>query len=522
MPTERIAMRRVREILRLTLDASLPVAETARRMGLARSTVREMTVRFARSELVWPLPLDLNDDDLETRLYGEVGARRGERRRAEPDWATLNRELKRKHVTLQILWDEYIDANPDGYRYSRFCDLYRGWEARLPVTMRQTHLGGDKLFVDYAGDTVPVIVDARSGETRAAHIFVAVMGGSSLSFAHASWTETLPDWIDAHVQAFAYFGGAARLLVPDNPKVAVIKACFYDPQVNRTYGEMAAHYDTALLPARPYKPRDKPKVEAAVRIVERWLLGKLRNRRFHSLAEVRAAIGEMLTALNDQRVMRHVGRTRRQLFEEIDAPRLKALPVQPYVLAEWRARKVGLDYHIDFDGHFYSVPFAHARAAVEVRATVRTIEVFLKGQRIATHMRGSGDGKHTTLAEHMPSSHRRYADWTLERILRDAAAVGPSTEMLCQMIIEHRPHPEQGFRACLGIVRLARGFGAVRLEAACLRGLQIGARTYGSVKSILDNRLDGQPVPTFAATTAPDEPAPASLHPNVRGSRYYH
>jgi transposase len=481
-----------------------------------------MAGRFGRSGLIWPLPLDLTDADLELGLYGEAGAKRGHRLRAEPDWAALNREMKRKHVTLQILWDEYIDANPGGYRYSRFCELYRGWGGRLPVTMRQTHLGGDKLFVDYAGDTVPVIIDRRTGETRAAHIFVAVMGGSSLSFAHASWTETLPDWIDAHVHTFAYFGGAARLLVPDNPKVAVIKACFYDPQVNRTYGEMAAHYDTAVLPARPYKPRDKPKVEAAVRMVERWLLGRLRNRRFHSLAEVRAAIAEMLIALNDRRVLRHVGRTRRQLFEEIDAPRLKALPAEPYVLAEWFARKVGLDYHIDIGGHFYSVPYPHARAAVEARATVRTVEVFLKGARIATHMRGSGDGKHTTLPEHMPSSHRRYADWTLERILREAAAIGPSTEMLCQMIIEHRPHPEQGFRACLGIVRLAKGFGVPRLEAACLRGLEIGARTYGSVRSILDNKLDGQPVITLGATTAPDEPPPASVHTNVRGSRYYH
>jgi transposase len=522
MPTERIAMRRVREMVRLSRDAGLATREVARRTGVAPSTLREMFRRFEKAGLTWPLPLDLTDGDLETRLYGEAGTKQGHRRRAEPDWAALNREMKRKHVTLQILWDEYIDANPEGYRYSRFCELYRGWEARLPVTMRQTHLGGDKLFVDYAGDTVPVIIDRRSGETRAAHIFVAVMGGSSLSFAHASWTETLPDWIEAHARAFAYFGGTARLLVPDNPKVAVIKACFYDPQVNRTYGEMAAHYDTAVLPARPYKPRDKPKVEAAVRIVERWLLGKLRNRRFHSLADLNASIAEMLVALNDRRVMRHVGRTRRQLFAEIDAPKLKALPAEPYELAEWRARKVGLDYHIDFDGHFYSVPYRHARAAVEVRATARAIEVFLKGQRIAAHMRGSGDGKHTTLPEHMPSSHRRYADWTLERILREAAAIGPSTEMLCQMIIEHRPHPEQGFRACLGIVRLAKGFGVHRLEAACLRGLQIGARTYGSVRSILDNKLDGQPVLTLAATTAPDEPPPASIHPNVRGSRYYH
>ena len=514
-------MRRVREMLRLSRDGGLGVREVARRSGVAPSTLREMARRFERSGLAWPLPLDLTDTELESRLYGAAGRKQGRRRVAEPDWAALNREMKRKHVTLQILWDEYIEAEPDGYRYSRFCELYRSWEARLPVTMRQTHLGGDKMFVDYAGDTVPVIIDRRSGETRAAHIFVAVMGGSSLSFAHASWTETLPDWIDAHVRAFAFFGGAPRLLVPDNPKVAVIKACFYDPQVNRTYGDMAAHYDTALLPARPYKPRDKPKVEAAVRIVERWLLGRLRNRRFRSLADVNAAVAEMLTALNDQRVMRHVGRTRRQLFEEIDAPKLKALPLEPYVLAEWRQRKVGLDYHIDFDGHFYSVPYRHARAVVEVRATVRTVEVFLKGERIAAHVRGSGDGKHTTVAEHMPSSHRRYADWTVDRILRDAAAVGPSTDTLCRMILEHRPHPEQGFRACLGIVRLTKPFGAARVEAACLRALQIGARTYGSVRSILDNKLDGRPFFQPVAGQA-DEPPPASLHRNVRGSRYYH
>jgi transposase len=517
MPTERIAMRRVREMLRLRRDAGLAVREVARRTNVAPSTLREMLRRFGASGLAWPLPPELTDTELEERLYGAAGARQGHRRRAEPDWAALNRELKSKHVTLQILWDEYIAADPDGYRYSRFCELYRAFEARLPVTMRQTHLGGDKLFVDYAGDLVPVIVDARTGETRRAHVFVAVMGASSSSFAQASWTETLADWIDAHVQAFAFFGGAPRLIVPDNPKVAVIKASLYEPQVNRTYAEMAAHYGTAVLPARPRRPRDKAKVEAAVRIVERWLLGKLRHRRFTSLADVNSAIAELLTDLNDRRVLRHVGRTRRQLFEEIDAPKLKALPVEPYVLAVWRVRKVGLDYHVDVDGHFYSVPFRHARASVEVRATLRTIEVFLKGERIAAHLRGAGGGGHTTtLAEHMPSSHRRYADWTVERILREAAALGPSVRMLCELVLEHRPHPEQGYRTCLGIVRLARPFGAARLEAACLRALEIGAKTYGSVKSILDNRLDGQP------RRAPHDGEAVLVHPNIRGPRYYH
>jgi transposase len=423
MPTERVAMRHVREMLRLTREAGLTVSDAARRTGVSRSTVREMLRRFDEAGLPWPLPLEQTDTALEVRLYGPAGAKRGLRRRFEPDWAVLNRELKRKHVTLQILWDEYIETHPDGYRYSRFCDLYRGWEARLQVTMRQTHLGGDKLFVDYAGDTVPVIVDRRAGEIRRAHIFVAVMGGSSLSFAHAGWTETLPDWIDAHVQAFAYFGGAARLLVPDNPKVAVIKACFYDPQVNRAYGDLAAHYGTALLPARPRKPRDKAKVEAAVGIVERWLLGRLRNRRFYSVAEVNIAIAELLIALNDRRVLRYVGRTRRQLFEEIDAPRLTPLPSDPYIFAQWSLRKVGLDYHVEVAGHFYSAPYRHARAAVEARLTPRTVEVFLGGERIAAHMRGSGDGKHTTVPEHMPSSHRRYQDWTLERIARCRATI---------------------------------------------------------------------------------------------------
>jgi transposase len=288
--------------------------------------------------------------------------------------------------------------------------------------------------------------------------------------------------------------------------------------VGRTYGEMAAHYGTAVLPARPRRPRDKAKVEACVRIVERWLLGRLRHRRFYSLADVNAAIAELLWNLNEIRVRRYVRRTRRQLFEEIDAPRLKPLPAEPYALAEWRVRKIGLDYHVDIDGHFYSVPYRHARARVEVRATLRTVEIFLGGARIAAHLRGSGDGKHTTIAEHMPSSHRRFADWNIEKILAHARAIGPSADLLCQMILEDRPHPEQGFRACLGIVRLEKAFGPLRVDAACRRALELSARTYGSVKSILDKKLDGQPV----QRPADGEDALDIAHRNIRGSRYYH
>ncbi len=517
MPTERVAMRKVREILQLSRDVGLSTRAVGRQTGVAPSTVREVLKRFTASGLEWPLPLGLNDAALESKLYHVAGRKPVRRRMAEPDWAAINRELKRKHVTLQILWDEYIAGEPEGYRYSRFCALYRKWEAKLPVTMRQTHLGGDRMFVDYAGDKIPVVVDRLTGEVRDAHIFVAVMGASSLSFSCATWTETLPDWVDAHARAFVYFGGAARLLVPDNAKVAVIKACLYDPQVNRTYADMAKHYGTSVLAARPYRPRDKAKVEACVGIVERWLLGRLRNRIWYSLAELNAAIDDLLHRLNDERVMRRFGRTRRQLFVDIDQPLLKPLPSEPYVLAEWRARRVGLDYHVEVESHFYSVPYAHARAAVEVRLTVRTVEIFALGQRIASHMRGSGNGKHTTINDHMPSSHRHYADWTVERIIGDADKIGPSVKLLCELILRDRPHPEQGYRSCLGILRLVKAYGAERLDAAALRTVEIGARNYGSVKSILEKKLDGQPL-RARPTTDPTTPD----HPNIRGSRYYH
>jgi transposase len=515
MPAERITMRQVREILRLINAGCVPVREIARRTGVAPSTVRATIERTSAAGLSWPLPDDLSDSDIEAKLYQNAGKKPGHRQRAEPDWAALHREFKRKHVTLSILWDEYIEQNPDGYRYSRFCELFRAFEHSLPVTMRQTHLGGEKLFIDYAGDTVPVTVDRLSGQMRPAQIFVAVMGASNFVYAEASFSQSLPDWIAAHVHAFEAIGGVPKLLVPDNTKVAVIKACRYDPQVNRTYAEMAAHYGAAVLPARPRKPRDKAKVEACVLIVERYLLGRLRHRRFYSLAELNQAIQEMLKQINEQRPLRRLGVTRRHLLEELDRPALKPLPAEPYVYAEWRLRRAGLDYHIDVDGHYYSVPYRFAKDELEVRLTARTVEVFRKGERIAAHLRNSGNHKHTTVNEHMPSSHRRFADWTVERIRRETSAIGPSAAALCELILEGRRHPEQGFRACLGIVRLAKSFGRERVEAACLRALEIGARTYGSVKSILDNHLDRQ-----AGKRAPD--GKAVIHPNIRGARYYH
>ena len=508
-------MRQVREILRLSREAGLSTRAVGERVGVGSTTVRDTLRRFAQSKLDWPLPAEIGDAELEARLYTVPGVKPGRRKMPEPDWSVVARELKRKHVTLQVLWEEYIAEHPDGYRYSRWCDLFRGWEGRLPLVMRQSHGGGEKLFVDYAGDTVPVVVDRRTGEVRPAHIFVAVMGGSSLSFACATWTEQMAEWIEAHNAAFVFFGGVPQLLVPDNAKVAVIKACLFDPMVNRSYTDMARHYDTAVLPARPRKPRDKAKVEACVGIVECWLMGRLRNRIFYSLAEVDAAIAECLADLNDKRVLRQFGKTRRQLFEEIDAPNLKPLPAEPWVHAEWRRCRVGLDYHIAIEHHHYSVPHRFARREVDARLSARTVEIFLNGQRIAVHMRGSGNGRHTTVPEHMPSSHRRYGDWTPAKIREQAARIGPMLSLLVEKIIENRPHPEQGYRSCLGIIGLEKRFGPERLEAAALRALEIGTRNYPSIKSILEKGLDKVPV-----SQSPErEPID---HSNIRGSGYYH
>jgi transposase len=514
MPAERVSMRRIREILRLKYEGGATERAIARSIGVARSTVALTLERVAAAQLGWPLPAGLSDAVLEAMLYANAGRPQGSRGKTEPEWTHVHHELRRPGVTLMLLWEEYRQTEPDGYGYSRWCELYRAWEGRLSPTMRQAHPAGERMFVDYAGQTVELI-DGRSGEIRQAQVFVAVMGASSYTYAEASWTQTLPDWIGSHVRALTFMGGVPAQLVPDNPRVGVTRANWYEPGLNRTYLDLATHYRTAILPARPRRPRDKAKVEVGVLVVERWILARLRNRRFFSLAELNQAIGELVADLN-ARPMRRLGVSRRDLFLELDRPALKSLPAEPYEYAEWRLRRVGLDYHVDIDGHYYSVPHRLIREQLDARITAHTVELFRKGERVAVHLRGAGRGRHTTLAEHMPSSHRRYAEWTIERIGREAAAIGPSTAKLAELILESRPHPEQGYRTCLGILRLARQYGADRLEAACDRGLDIGARSYGSIQSILKHGLDRRPPrPARQGELLP-------IHPNIRGSRYYH
>ena len=506
-------MRQVREVLRLKHECGHSGHQIAAMVGISRHAVAEYLRRAGMLGITWPVPPELDDAALERKLFPPPFASMGTLR-PQPAWVRVHAELRRPGVTLQLLWEEYRAGQPEGYGYSRFCDLYAAWRGRLSPTMRQMHPAGERLFVDYAGQTAPVI-DAATGDVRQAQIFVAALGASNFTYAEARWTQSLPDWIGCHVSAFASFGGVTRQIVCDNLKAGVTAACRYEPRISRTYQDMASHYGTAVLPTRVRRPRDKAKVEVAVQVVQRWVLARLRHRRFFSLAELNGAIRELVTDLND-RPMRHLGTSRRALFEALERPALLPLPAEPYVYAEWRRCRAGLDYHVEVHGHFYSVPYRLMRETIEARITDQSIELFHGGVRVAAHLRNPRQHRHTTIPEHMPSAHRRYAEWTPTRLLREAAAIGPATIALVERILTSKPHPEQGFRACLGILRLVRGYGPERLEAACQRGMDIGARSYGSVQSILRNGLDRAYRP---------EPVPDELpleHGNIRGSRYYH
>ena len=377
MPARReLTMRQLRQMLRLARDR-VSAREIGRTLGVARSTVQDNLKRAEAAGLTWPLGPEITDAVLEQRLFTRAGVRPGLRRRIEPDWASLAREAKRPGVNLMVLWEEYRDVRPDGYGYSRFCDLFREFERRLSPVMRQHHAAGDKVFVDYSGKKAP-IVDPATGVVREAEIFVAVLGASSFTYAEATWTQALPDWIGAHGRLFRYLGGVPRLVVPDNLKSGIHKASFYDPEINRSYGMMAAHYGVGVLPARPRKPRDKAKVEAGVRFAQTYILGRLRRQTFFSLAECNAAIAAAVERINAHG-MRRLGVSRRELFESIERPALRPLPADDYEYAEWRLARVNLDYHVEAAGFLYSVPHAL------VRLTSRTVEIFHRGQRVAAH-----------------------------------------------------------------------------------------------------------------------------------------
>lgn len=512
MPAVGVSMHKIKDILRLHFDAKLSQHQIAASLQLSSGVVNKYLSLTKIAQISWPLPTEMDEDKLRALLRPHCKNTVASRY-IEPDYASIHQELKRKGVTLLLLWQEYESTHKkSAYRYARYCALYREWQQRQKPSMRQIHRAGEKLFIDYCGPTIDVI-DPETGEIRPASIYVAILGASNYTYAEATWDQTLPNWIASHVRAFEFFGGVPCLLIPDNLKSAVTKSCRYEPKINRTYADLAAHYGTAILPARPYKPKDKAKVENAVLIVERWILAKLRHHTFVGLGELNAAIKELLISLN-HRPFKKLPGTRASQFEAIDKPALKALPNHPYEFAIFSKARVHVDYHVEVDNHYYSVPHQLLKQLVDVRLTINTVELFHNGQRVATHIRSSLKGKPTTLDEHMPTSHQKYSQWNPGRFLNWALDIGPSTRDVIHYSLNRLAHPEQSYRTCFGILSLAKRYSKERLEAACYRALAIGSPRRHSILSILEKKLDQQPLNQA-------EIPPVKFHENIRGATHY-
>jgi transposase len=505
-------MRKISEVLRLKA-AGLSVREIARSTGAGRTTVFEYMVRADSAGIGWPLPEGIGEDELEAALFPPLTAELAERRPL-PDWAQVHRELHRgRHVTLRLLWLEWRQDQPEGWGYTQFCVHYRTWLGAQDVVMRLSWPAGARMFVDYSGDKVPV-ADRTTGEVAYAEVFVATLGCSGMLYAEASMSQDLPSWLMAHVHAYEAYGGAPEATTPDNLKSGVTRACYYDPDVNASYAELARHYGTVILPTRAAHPRDKAAVEAGVLQVERWVLAPLRNVTFYSLAELNRAIRQKVAELN-AKAFRGGPTSRRELFEELERPALKPLPATRYELAEWKKVTVNIDYHVEYDHRYYSVPYILVRQKLEVRATLGVVEAYKAGRRVASHAREYGRRRYITDPAHMPPSHRAHLEWTPSRLVDWAATVSPYAAALAQKLLESRPHPEHSYRACLGLMNLAKRYGNERLGAACARALASGAVSYTSVKSILAEGLDRVPL-----TTASPAPVPP-VHENLRGGSYY-
>ncbi len=505
-------MRQIRETLRLHLHAGLSYNEVGRALKISKSTVGKYVSLARVAGVDWELAQTLSDPELEAKLYRPALARSSFQ--CAPDFGAVHQELKRPGVTLMLLWEEYASSNPLAYKYTSFCVKYAQFARAQLRSMRQIHIAGEKLFVDYAGSTVP-IVNAATGEITQAQIFVATLGASNYTFACATARQSTEDWIGAQVQALEFIGGAPKLIVPDQTRALIKRPDRYDPEPNRSYQEFARHYGCAVLAARPAHPRDKPKVEGSVLLVQRWILARLRNRRFFSLAELNQAIAALLVDLN-RRPFKKLPGCRRSAFERLDQPALRPLPAARYAISRWKTAKVHIDYHVEFEAHYYSVPHRLVGAKIDVRLTGQLLECFAANQRVASHAASGVHGGFTTAAEHMPASHRAHLQWTPAKLISWGQRIGVSTAAVVTWQLEHRPHPEQGYRACLGLLALVRRYSAPRLEAACTRAMAIRAPTLRSVTNILKCGLDRQP------SLLPATSSPSIEHDNVRGPLYYH
>ena len=514
MATERLSMRKTREILRQKWELHRSNREVAISVCSSPSTIAGTVGRARAAGIDWVAAQALSDDELEARMYRSAPSPIGQTR-SMPDCAYLHAERRRVGVTLELLHHEYLEQQPDGYRYTQFCEIYRRWAKKRGLSMRQEHIAGEKLFVDYSGKK-PHYIDAQTGARVEVEFFVAVLGASNYTFAEATASQQGRDFIASHVRAFEYLGGVPVAVVPDQLKSGVTTACWYEPKIQHTYEEMAEHYGTTVLPARPRRPRDKAKVEGGVLIAQRWILACLRNQRFFSLEALNERIAELLELLNARR-MKIYQKSRRELFDALDAPELKPLPATRFVYGDWKHAKVNIDYHIEVEGHYYSCHHSLIGESVEARMTATTVEIFLGAKRHTSHARSYLRGRFTTKPEHRPKAHED--KWPPSRIIEWAASkVGPKTAALVETLLMECRHAERGYRSCMGIMRLDKRYGHERLEAACARSLAVRGRSYRHVESILKNGLDHLPLQLEMETT---ETRPPVLHENLRGRTYY-
>jgi transposase len=515
MPTIGVSMRKIKTILRLHYESKLSQRQIARSVQLSIGAVNKYLSRAISLGLSWPLPAEYQDEASLLKLLQPVTQITTPGLSATIDFPAIHQELRRKSVTLQLLWEEHNPKVAQPISYNHFCLLYRAWKKTQPQSMRQTHKAGDKVFVDYAGPTIDVI-DPDTGEIRKALIFVGILGASNYTYAEATWTQQLPDWIGSHRRMLEFFGGVPALIVPDNLKSGINKACRYEPDVNPTYADFIDYYGTAVLPARPYKPKDKAKAENAVLIVERWIMARLRNDTFTGLTQLNQTIRSLVDNLN-RRPFKKMPGSRISMFEDIEKSALRPLPARPYEYMHYKKARVHLDYHVELEQHYYSVPYQWIGKEIDLRFSAECIECWYQGKQIALHVRSYRKGSHTTLTDHMPKAHRKHMEWTPGRFLNWATQIGIATTRLVKHLLECKPHPEQGYRSCLGLLNLSKRYGNIRLEKACERAWQLGAKTRRSVDSILSHNLEEQPTQNEKTKKS----SPSIQHENLRGKNHY-